>query len=1328
MYDAGGALQHDTFPLTSIQQAYWIGRQGGLDLGGVSTHTYLEIDVPDLDVERVRSAWHILIERHPMLRAIVLPSGEQRILDSPPAFHLPVLDLRGLSIEETQRRLEQQRQQLSHEVLAADRWPLFTVRASLLDRGVGRLHLSFDALIVDGRSRAVLLRECAALYRDRGAKLAPLSGTYREFAELAQTARNTDRYRQAREYWLRRLPDLPGAPALPLRGERNPAAPPRFERVQAWLEQGAFDELGRRAAGHGVRTTTILLAAFASVLARWSSTRALTLNLTLFDRAGREARFEGVVGDFTTLMLLAVDSAAGGTFAQRVLRLQERLDEGLAHSDFNAVEVLREMRRRRGGAPAAAMPVVFTSMIGSDRVRGNVLEHAADLGILAYAIGQTPQIWLDSFACLIRGRLLLFWDHVAELFPPGLIRDMFAAYIETLQRLASDTSAWHEPWRATASRMLPASARLGTAPAHPLPGTDGGLHLPFFGQCRARPQATAVIDGERRLSYADTARHALAVMLALHEHGIAAGSRVAVVMEKGWEQIVAVLGVLAAGAAFVPIDPGLPRRRLAELLNDCAAACVLIQSRLREHCDDAGAGAVLAVDDIAPRDQTTIEPAKPDPDGLAYVIYTSGSTGRPKGVMISHRAALNTVLDVNERFGVGADDRVLGLSALSFDLSIYDIFGTLAAGATLVLPNAIRVRDPAHWLEQMHRHHVTVWNSVPALLSLLVEHARASAAGSMPDLRLALLSGDWIPLMLPDAARRVAPNAQLISLGGATEGAIWSICFPIQEIDPTWRSIPYGCPLHNQSVVVLDSDLEPCPTWVAGELYIGGAGVALGYMSDPERTAAQFVVHPVTGERLYRTGDEGRWLPDGNIELLGRLDHQIKVQGFRVEPGEIEAALAFHAGVSDMLVLAQGERHEDKRLVAYVVPAQWPAPESLASALRAHLQARLPAYMVPTDYVMLQAFPLTANGKVDRSALPPPHSSPAASASNDSVPAYLSDLVAGVLGRAAAADQNLLALGATSMDMIRVINAVEEKTGSRPALDAFYQEPTLSGLARLIGTEQAVAAAPATSAERSVIRDPAERERFKRARRSLRRFPASAPGVVLPESTADDRVPAPYARRSRRHYRLAPVPLSALARLLHGLRETTDRGAPQRRYASAGGTYAIQVYLYVKPGRVADLAAGAYYYDPAGYRLVALRAGAHLDRQAFPRHTARPAFDEAAFGIFLVMDPGAILPLYGERSERYALLEAGAMGQLIEDAGPPLGVGLCAIGGADSGAVASLFELEPDHHLLYAFVGGRIDPATENTDIDPAARETQRVRDLSDEERRQLIATLRQTP
>jgi yersiniabactin nonribosomal peptide synthetase len=355
---------------------------------------------------------------------------------------------------------------------------------------------------------------------------------------------------------------------------------------------------------------------------------------------------------------------------------------------------------------------------------------------------------------------------------------------------------------------------------------------------------------------------------------------------------------------------------------------VLTQSRFENNIEWPDSVKVISVDKLT---GTKIKPEPPavvhSPGDIAYVIYTSGSTGVPKGVVIDHRGAVNTILDINQRFHVNSDDRVLALSALSFDLSVYDIFGMLAAGGSIVIPEADKEKDPGHWWELLETRQITLWDSVPALMQMLVEYTSCIPEHIPQSLRLVLLSGDWIPLNLPGKIGELFKNAEVTSLGGATEASIWSILYPIKEIDPGWKSIPYGKPMWNQRFYVLDRQMRICPHWVPGQLFIGGIGAAKGYLNDQEKTNNSFIFHPGFGERLYKTGDLGRYLPDGNIEFLGREDFQVKIRGHRIELGEIEANINAHPGVQEVVVNVYGESRADKRLFAYIVPK--PGDESL---------------------------------------------------------------------------------------------------------------------------------------------------------------------------------------------------------------------------------------------------------------------------------------------------------------------------------------------------------------------------------------------------------------
>ena len=958
--------RYEPFPLTDIQHAFWVGRSGALELGGVSNHGYYEIEGKNLDPQRLNWSLQRLIERHEMLRAIVLPDGQQQILERIPDYQIQVLDLREQNQETVNKQLEIIRDRMSHQVLQSDKWPLFEFRVTCLDGGRVRLHVSYDLLVFDAWGLFRLFEEWFQLYQNPDLVLPSLELSFRDYVLAEQKLPDTQLYQRSREYWLNRIDSLPSAPELPLAKNPKELKQHHTQRYNGMLQQNEWFALKQKASQIGLTPTGVLLAAFSEILTLWSKSSQFTLNLALFNRLPLHSQINDILGCFTSVNLLAIDNSTRESFTDRAIRLQKQLWQDLEHRYFNGVRVTRELAKRKGTTPSA-LPVIFTSTLGFSSLGQETLTFS-HFGELVYGISQASQAWMDVQVWEEKETLTFNWDVVEELFPQGTIADMFEAYCQFLKQLANTESAWIE----TTRQLLPATqlVQINTINATDAPISDALLHELFAYQVQLRADETVIISSQDSFTYQELFECSNQVAHRLRKLGVTPNKLVGVVMEKGWEQIIAVMGISISGAAYVPIDPKLPQERFSYFLENSQVDIILTQSWLKEKlpCSKSIQIQILCVDnqDFVGESKEPLESVQ-TPDDLAYVIYTSGSTGLPKGVAIAHRAVVNTILDVNQRFGVNSTDRVLALSSLSFDLSVYDIFGTLAAGGTIVVPEAKLEREPENWTRLIAQHDVTVWNSVPALMQMLVDYGTDSRE-ILASLRLVLLSGDWIPLNLPTQIKTLLGDVQVVSLGGATEASIWSILYPISRVDPGWTSIPYGRPMTNQRFYVLNNFLEPCPVWVPGQLYIAGVGVALGYLRNEAKTAASFITHPSTGERLYRTGDLGRYLPDGNIEFIGREDFQVKIGGYRIELGEIEATLIQHPAVDKVVVNVVGEKASEKRLFAYVVPKD--ESTTTTNELRCFVGDKLPDYMIPSAFIFLDALPLSANGKVDRRALP----------------------------------------------------------------------------------------------------------------------------------------------------------------------------------------------------------------------------------------------------------------------------------------------------------------------------------------------------------------------
>ncbi|NKQ56411.1 amino acid adenylation domain-containing protein [Amycolatopsis sp. K13G38] len=901
----------EPFPLALMQHAYWIGRDEETTLGSVAAHLYVEFDGTGVDPERLERAVRALVARHGMLRAKFTDDGKQQIL---PDRRRPALVVHDITDEQ---ELDRIRDAASHARLDVAEGEVFSIQLSRLPDGRTRLHVDVDMLAADALSYRVLLADLARFYDDPSFE--PIGYSYPRYLAEREPARKTDRER-ARQWWQQRIPELPGAPDLPLAQDGGDLT--RATRRHHWLTPEDRKRIASRAHEHGLTPAMVVATAFAETLASWSAQPRFLLNVPMFDRAGTHPDVDKLIGDFTGSVLLDVDLSAEASFVEHAKALQDRMHADAAHAEYSGVEVLRDLSRHQGEQVLA--PVVFTSALNLGELFDDNVRRR--FGEPVWIISQGPQVLLDAQVTEVNEGLLINWDVRENAFPAGMIDDMFAAFHGLVTRLGQSEEAWERPvggFARTAARER----------ANDTAGPRSGklLHEGFFEQATRQPEAPALLwGGAGTMTYGELADRALRIAASLD---VEPGEAVGVSMPKGPDQIAAVLGVLAAGAAYVPIGVDQPPARAERIRRVGNLRTVLT--------DATGA------------DQPLPEPVRVDEESPAYVLFTSGSTGEPKGVEVPHRAAMNTIDDLNERFDVSGKDRCLAVSALDFDLSVYDVFGLLGAGGAVVLVEEDDRRDARTWASLVAERGVTLVNCVPALLDMLLVSARP---GELAGLRTVLLGGDWVGTDLPGRVAEHAPRCRFAGLGGTTETAIHSTVCEVHGVPSSWRSVPYGTPLRNVVCRVVDARGRDCPDWVGGELWIGGDGVARGYRADPERTADRFVEYQ--GRHWYRTGDLARYWPDGTLEFLGRRDHQVKVRGVRIELGEVEAALAEHPAVRRGVAGVAGNQ-----LVAAVAGAVQ------GDEVREFVRTMLPPHMVPARVVVLDEMPLTANGKVDRRAV-----------------------------------------------------------------------------------------------------------------------------------------------------------------------------------------------------------------------------------------------------------------------------------------------------------------------------------------------------------------------
>ena len=1065
----------------------------------------------NLEVTAFIRAWEQVMERHAILRTSFrwTNAGEpsQQVYQD---VSLPVAqyDWRGLPDIEQQERhqtyLQSDRQRgfdLSHA-------PLMRLALFRLAEAEYRLIWTFHHILLDGRSFTLLLKEVFALYEAicQGQTLSlPSPRPYRDYIEWLQQQDLS----RAKNFWQHLLKGFSTpTPLLPVQASSQLQAGYGEEQIR--LSSALTTALQALAKQQDITPNTIVQGAWALLLSRYSGEEDVVFGATRACRHSALAGTEAMMGLLINTLPVRVQVPAEAFLLPwlKELRSQHIAVRDYEHTPLVNVQAWSDVPP---GVSLFESIVVFENYL-----LNTVLQQQGDnWQNRDFQFHEQPGFPLVLISCLDT-ELLLKISYDRRRFDKAAI----ARLLGHLQTLLAGMIA--QPERSLAELTLVTDAERqqllvswnDTAATY---DQDSCLHQLFEAQVARNPQAIAVVYENRSLTYGEVNRQANQLAHHLKALGVGAGTFVGVYLNRGLEMIPALLGILKAGGAYVPLEPSFPEARVQWILDSLDVRWVItqpchqptfegLQPQLPQlehlicldlHSSDEATIAAPAEAVLEPSSSTQSFstpssskglhvwqpahlqqlaqenlPKQNGSDDTAYVIFTSGSTGTPKGVVVRHQPVINLIEWVNRTFNITASDRVLFITSLCFDLSVYDIFGLLAAGGSIRVVSSDDVRDPAALLQILYHEPITFWDSAPPALQQLVPFFTRVPATDRSSLRLIFMSGDWIPVTLPDAVKAAFPGVQVISLGGATEATVWSNVYPIDHIDPNWTSIPYGKPIQNAQYYILDARLQPCPIGVTGELYIGGDCLASGY-TDPVKTAERFIPHPFrpsTQARLYRTGDLARFFPDGNIEFLGRIDHQVKIRGFRVELGEIEAVLAQHPAIRVSTVIAREDQPGEKRLVAYIVPREQPAPT--IGELRHCLKEKLPDYMVPSAFVMLEELPVTANGKLDRQALPAPEAVFAGdrqtllSATNegatgvtastfvaprDELECQLTEVWEAVLKvKPIGIHDNFFELGGHSLSAVRVWSQVEERFGKGLPLATLFQAPTIGELAKAL--------------------------------------------------------------------------------------------------------------------------------------------------------------------------------------------------------------------------------------------------------------------------------------
>jgi amino acid adenylation domain-containing protein len=1004
-------------PLSFGQERLWFLHQMEPESPAHNVFSAIAFHLP-IDVPALERAIAALVRRHETLRTVFeVADGEPvaRILEPAPV-HLPVLDLRTLTPLERDEEMQRLKADRASEPFDLSR---ALVRFTLVRTAEAEweLLIAQHHAITDRWSLGVLMNDLQELYDAESAGRAPalpdLRLQYVDFAQWQRESAETAVAARQVGYWRERLGGTLPVIDIPADRPRSPLQTYNGAWEGRLLPGSLNDALRALAQREGVTLFMASLAGFKALLARYTGVEDVIVGSPVAGRTREE--LEPVIGYFINTLVLRTDLAGNPTFREMLARVRDTALDAFAHQDVPFEQIVAELQLPRDLSRSPVFQIVFVLQNSPKSV-----EVKPDMTLTASG-GTMFDLTLTLVE--VKQGLQVTAEYNVDLFDRATIARLLESYETLLAAVTANPDLRLNAVPLLRGRQIPPA---DTSQGNVRPSGHETLHDVISHQALLTPDATAVAGGGEALTYAELEHRSNRIAQRLRALGVAPGTRVGVSVERSAGMVAALLGVLKAGGAYVPLDPAFPRERLAYMLEDAGARIIFADSASAAALPAHDAN-VVKLDEPAEWTGVSDAPAAAGvtPEDVAYVIYTSGSTGKPKGVAIPHRAVVNFLRSMAEAPGLTASDVVVAVTTLSFDIAGLEVFLPLIVGARVEVATREEASDGAALRALLERSGGTVLQATPATWRLLLE---AGWQGH-PGLRM-FCGGEALPRDLAD--KLLEGGGTLWNLYGPTETTIWST---IEQVT-AGHAVAIGRPIANTQAYVLDAAGQRVPPGVLGELYLGGAGLAHGYLGKPGLTAERFVpdgIGRTPGARLYRTGDVARWLADGRLECLGRLDQQVKVRGFRIELGEIEAALMSHPSIRAAAAAVHPDPAGEKRLVAYFVPE---GEAATASDLRKFLRKRLPDYMVPSFFVELDAMPLTQNLKIDRLALPRTFGTPdlrdrhvpPASGTEQRIAQIWQD----VLGiDRVSADANFFDVGGHSLLAMKVIARIEAGLGLR---------------------------------------------------------------------------------------------------------------------------------------------------------------------------------------------------------------------------------------------------------------------------------------------------------
>lgn len=1045
---AGGEL-FACVPATESQKEIWISVQMGDEANCAYNESMCLRLQGNLDVESLRFSIQELVQRHESLRTTFSPDGSTLCIAAAIEIDIPLIDLSILGDRES--KLADLRRQEVSQPFNLVRGPLFRNKIIKLQEQEYIVILTGHHIICDGWSWGILLPDLGAIYSARQQGLAanlPQPESFTEYAILQSEQATSPEVIDAEKYWLEQFSGTIPVLDLPTDRARPPLRTYQGAREDWELNPALVANLKRQGKKAGCSFFTILFAGFEAFMYRLCGQEDLVVGMPAAGQlvGGKDK----LAGHCVSLLPLRTRIDGEQSFIDYLRSRRTAILDALDCQQITFGTLVKKLAMPRDFSRIPLVPVTFNldvqlteDQLNFEGFKAEVFSNPRSYENFEWAVNASET----------KNKLVLECQYNTNLFDAATIRRRLAEFEVLLEGIVANPKQKISelPLLTETERHQLLVEWNNTWAEYP---QDKCIHQLFEAQVERSPDAIAVVFEEEQLTYRELNARANQLAHYLQSLGVGPEVLVGICVERSTEMVIGLLGILKAGGAYVPIDPAYPQERLAFILEDSGVSVLLTQAQLIEKLPQPSSRIVyldFESEEIAPASESNSHSPVTSAN-LAYAIYTSGSTGKPKGAMNTHQGICNRLLWMQDAYQLTSDDSVLQKTPFSFDVSVWEFFWPLLVGARLVMASPEGHKDPAYLVKAIAQYQITTLHFVPSMLQLFLETPGLKACTCLHQV---MCSGEALAFDLVERFFTRLPEVKLHNLYGPTEAAV-DVTF--WECKPDYQDsiIPIGRPIANTQLYILDSELQPVPVGVPGELHIGGAGLARGYLNRPDLTDEKFIPNPFSnspGERLYKTGDLARYLPDGNIQYLGRIDNQVKIRGFRIELGEIEAVLSQHPDVRETVVIATENLALDKQLVAYVVCHQQPAPA--ISDLRRFLKEKLPEYMVPSAFVVLEALPLTSNGKVDRRALPAPEKRSELEESFVAPHTPIEEMLASIWGNILSIDSvgvsdNFFELGGHSLLGARLLAEIEKVFKKKLPLSAIFQSPTVEQLAHIL--------------------------------------------------------------------------------------------------------------------------------------------------------------------------------------------------------------------------------------------------------------------------------------